>query len=148
VSFLRFLFILFSLILLSEIPSNEGVFFKARLAFYGMLLLDYINLYRSNKGYEKHYACFGLAVTAFICLVDILGLVNFIQLNDGILGPNEKYILMKWFPSVTLAQYIVTFSLATFFTSSGEVILKVFRYKVTEPIEKKKSKRGKQVVDF
>jgi hypothetical protein len=125
---IRILLIGLSLILLSEIPSTESVFFKARIAFYAMLFLDYINMFKSNNGFEKHFSGFGAGIIGLICVVDTFGLFNFIQLSEGIISPNNQYILMKWFPTITFDQYVISLSLLTAFLSGFELILKFGRY--------------------
>jgi hypothetical protein len=139
----RLILIIISLILISEIPSSESVFFKARLAFYGMLLLDYINLFKSNKGFEKHFSGFGLTITGLICLIDCFGLFNFIELKNNMLSPNSKYILMSWFPKISLTHYIVSLSFVTIFLSAGDIVLKLIRYSFKDSKQQAKNKDSK-----
>lgn len=120
---LRLAFIGVGLIFLSEIPNTEKVFFNARFAFYGMIFLDFINLYKSNKGFEKHYAGLGLAITGIITFVDFLGIIDIIVLKKGMIIANAKYKLINWIPSITVDSYIVTFSLVTVFFCAAELIL-------------------------
>ncbi|MGW6384554.1 hypothetical protein [Peribacillus butanolivorans] len=117
-----------SLIYLSEIPSTEKVFFNARFAFYGMVFLDFINLYRSNKGFEKHYAAIGSWIIGIITFLDFLGVLDIILLNNGKIVTNKKYdLLLSWCPSIPIDSYIVTFSFITLFWTAAEFVLIYYR---------------------
>ncbi|MGD6879280.1 hypothetical protein [Bacillus infantis] len=127
---LRLAFIALGLIFLSEIPSSEKVFFNARFAFYGMLVLDFINIYKSNQGFEKHYAGIGLSITGIITFCDLLGILDIIILDKGIISANEKYTLLSWVPNISVDAYIVSFSLVTVFFCAAELILIYVRNKM------------------
>lgn len=127
---LRLAFIGVGLIFLSEIPATENVFFNARFAFYGMLVLDFINLYKSNEGFEKHYAGVGLAITGIITFIDLLGILDIIILKEGIISANDKYTLINWLPSIPVDTYIRSFSFVTVFFCAAELVLIYVRNKV------------------
>ncbi|WP_404443483.1 hypothetical protein LG307_14855 [Sutcliffiella horikoshii] len=127
--FLRVAFILVGLIFLSEIPTTEKVFFNARFAFYGMVLLDFINVYKSSENFEKHYAGFGLSFTAIITFIDFLGVIDIIMLKEGMIIPNVKYRLIEWVPSIPVDGYIISFSFFTVFFSAAELVLVYVRNK-------------------
>ncbi|CRK80323.1 hypothetical protein [Neobacillus massiliamazoniensis] len=134
---LRLIFILVSLIYLSEIPSAEKVFFNARFAFNAMLFIDAINLFKANEGFEKYYAAFGIGILGLITFIDWLGVMDIIVLHAGKIGPSEKFTLLHWVPSITVDKYIQTFSFFTLFFSAAELVLIFFRNKSRNKVASK-----------
>lgn len=142
---LRLAFVIIGLIFLSEIPTTEKVFFNARFAFYGMIFVDFVNVYKSNKGFEKHYAGVGWALTGLITFFDGLGVIDIIVLDKGKVFTNPKFDhLLGWVPAVSVESYIVTFSLFTIFFYAAELVL-VFQRNLTS--KKRSSRAGESVLD-
>ncbi|MDX8291431.1 hypothetical protein SLL00_16595 [Metabacillus indicus] len=129
---LRLTLIVVGLIFISEIPSTEKVFFNARFAFYGMLLLDFINVFKSNEGFEKHYSGFGMGIVGFITFLDLLGVLDIIQLDNNLISPNDKYTLINWIPHIPVEAYIVTVSGFTIFICAAEIVIILARNKYNQ----------------
>lgn len=119
---IRVCFVIFSLVLLSTIPSEKELFFISRIAFYSMLVLDFINLIRFNAGSKRQMAITGAIITGIITFIDIFGWAKFIIVNssDKLVG-NSEYILMRIFPDVPLEGYIVSSSIVTIIVVFWEV---------------------------
>ncbi|MCY9034709.1 hypothetical protein [Bacillus inaquosorum] len=124
---LRIGFIVISIIMISNIPSiNTDTIFTSRFVFHGMLLLDYINLHKYNKGsFGQIVAVAGIVGTGIFIFLDLSGLFKFLMLKNSnghyfIVG-NHDYTFLRWIPSFSLENYIVITGLLIIFIAIAEL---------------------------
>ncbi|PFV57425.1 hypothetical protein [Bacillus cereus] len=116
----RLVLIIISLVLISPITANnEALFFRSRLAFYAMLLLEYWNIkVKAQDSYQLWVGQVGKYTTLLWCCIDAFGTFNFIVLDkvekeyffkNGSDYPVLSYII----PNLNVDHYILFSGLLT-----------------------------------
>ncbi|PGO26329.1 hypothetical protein CN982_18530 [Bacillus cereus] len=135
---IRVLFIIWSLILVSNVPDDPASFFGTRFVFYGMLLLDFINVRMlARETYDKLISKIGIIICSLILVIDFSGLCKFIIYYKNekeilYLTINKSYSLLKYIPDVKIETYIVLSAIITIIVSGWELVYNVNRDRKTK----------------
>lgn len=121
---IRIAFIIFSLVIMSNTPDEEITFFTTRIIFFGMLLLDYVNIKRfAHTKYEKFVGYFGIITFGVFVFFDAMGLFNFMHFDQDakFLIANNANLLMGYFGPIKLDTYLIFTTIFTMVVSFFEL---------------------------
>jgi len=131
--YVRFSFIILSIGLMSSIPEESPrLVFISRFVFHGMLLIDFINVFRHNYSFGRFMAYGGVIVSGFLTFIDICGMAGLLLIKSGkhgvfIFTGNHEYTVMKIVPTITAENFILYSSLAMIYVCGWELIHRVKR---------------------